>query len=90
VLSEARDARRKSEAISENAIRDIANLGRVMSSAMAMLGVSLRPRTPDMLIEEVGRLPGVVRELELWTAHHAVHRVIAMFESPYQGLDAWR
>jgi hypothetical protein len=32
-----------------------------MSSAMAALGVSLGTRTPETLIEEVGRLPGVVR-----------------------------
>jgi hypothetical protein len=48
---------------------------------MAALGVSLGPRTPEMLIEEVGHLPGVVRDLELSTAHRAVHRVIAIFES---------
>jgi hypothetical protein len=58
-----------------------------MSSAMAGLGVSLGPRTLETLIEEVGRLPGVVRELELSTAGHAVHRVLAMFELHYQGLD---
>jgi hypothetical protein len=85
-LSQARDARRKSEAISEKAIGDIAKLGRVMSSAMAGLGMSLGPRTPEMLIEEVGRLPGVVREIELSTARRAVHRVLAMFESHYQRL----
>jgi hypothetical protein len=39
-----------------------------MGSAMAGLGMSLSPRTPDTLIEEVGRLPGVVRELELSAA----------------------
>jgi hypothetical protein len=75
------------EAISEKAIEDIAKLGRAMSSAMATLGVPLGPRTPETLIEEVGRLPGVVWELELSTARRAVHRVIAMFESHYQGLD---
>jgi hypothetical protein len=69
------------------AIGDIAKLGRVMSSAMAGLGVSLRPRMPETLIEEVGRLPDVVRELELSTARRVVHRVLAMFESHYQGLD---
>jgi hypothetical protein len=58
-----------------------------MNSAMAVLGVSLGPRTPETLIEEVGRLPGMVRELELTTARRAVHRVIAMFESHYKGLD---
>jgi hypothetical protein len=58
-----------------------------MISAMDGFGVSLGPRTPKTLIEEVGRLPGVVRELELSTARRAVHRVLAMFESHYQGLD---
>jgi hypothetical protein len=85
--TQARDAQRKSEAISENVIRDIAKLGRVMSSAVAGLGVLLGLRTTETLIEEVGRLPGVVRELELSTALRAVHRVLAMFESHYQGLD---
>jgi hypothetical protein len=86
-MSLARDARCKSEAISEKAIRDIAKLGRAMSSAMAGLGMSLGPRMPETLIEEVGLLRGVVRELELSTARRAVHRVLAMFESHYQGLD---
>jgi hypothetical protein len=58
-----------------------------MSAAMAELGVPLGPRTPETLIDEVGRLPGVVPELELLTAHRAVHRVLSMFESHYQGLD---
>jgi hypothetical protein len=86
-LSQARDARRKSEAISDNAIGDIANLGRAMSSDTAVLGVPLGPRMPEMLIEEVRRLPGVVWELELSTARRTVHRVLTMFESHYQGLD---
>jgi hypothetical protein len=75
------------EAISEKAIGDIAKLGRAMSLAMDALGVSLGRRTPETLIEEVGRLPGMVRELELSTACRAVHRVLAMIESHYQGLD---
>jgi hypothetical protein len=54
-----------------------------MSSAMAGLGVSLGPMMPDTLIEEVGGLPGVVRELELSTAHRTVHRILTMFESHY-------
>jgi hypothetical protein len=54
---------------------------------MAGLGVTLGPMTPETLIEEVRRLPGVVRELELTTAWQAVHRALAMFESHYQGLD---
>jgi hypothetical protein len=86
-LNQARDAQLKSEAISEMVIGDIAKLGRAMSSAMAGLGMSLGPRTPETLIEEVGRLPGVVRELELSTTRRAVHRVLDMLESHYQGLD---
>jgi hypothetical protein len=58
-----------------------------MSSAMAALGVPLGPRTPETLIEDVGRLSGVVQNLELSTARCAVHRVLAMIESHYQGLD---
>jgi hypothetical protein len=86
-LSQTRDAQRKSEAISEKAIGDVAKLGRTLSSAMAALGVLFGPQTPETLIEEVGRLPGMVRELELSTAHRAVHRILAMIESHYQGLD---
>jgi hypothetical protein len=58
-----------------------------MSMAMAWLGVSLGLVTPETLIEEVERLLGMVRELELVTAQRAMHRVLAMFESHYQGLD---
>jgi predicted unusual protein kinase regulating ubiquinone biosynthesis (AarF/ABC1/UbiB family) len=50
--------------------------------------VSFGPQTPETLIEEVGRLPGMVRELELSTARCAVHRILAMIESHYQGLDS--
>jgi hypothetical protein len=71
------------EAIVEKAIGDIAKLGRAMSSAMAALSVLLGPRKPKTLIEEVGCLPGVVRELELSTARCALHRVLAMIESHY-------
>jgi hypothetical protein len=75
------------EATRQKTIEDLAKLGRVMSKAMAGLGVSLGLVTPETLVEEVGRLPGVVRELELATARQAVHQVLAMFESHYQGLD---
>jgi hypothetical protein len=54
---------------------------------MVALSVSLGSRMPEVLIEEVGRLPGVVRELELSTARRAVHRVLAMIELHYQVLD---
>jgi hypothetical protein len=86
-LNQARDALRKLEAINEKAIGDVAKLGRVLSSAMAVLGVSFGSRTPETLIKEVSRLPGMVRELELSTACHAVHRILAMIESHYQRLD---
>jgi type I site-specific restriction endonuclease len=86
-LNQARDTLRKSEVISEKAIGDIAKLGRALSSAMAALGVSFGPWTPETLIEEVGRLPGMVWELELSTARRAVHRILTMIESHYQGLD---
>jgi hypothetical protein len=86
-LNQARDAQRKSEAISQKVIEDIAKLGRAMSTAMARLDVSLGPMTPEMLIEEVGHLPGIGRKLELTTAWRVVHRVLAMFESHYQELD---
>jgi hypothetical protein len=56
---------------------------------MVALGVSLGPRTPETLIEEVGRLPGVVRELELSTSRRAVHRVLAMIECTTKGWTAW-
>jgi chromosome segregation ATPase len=86
-LNQAREARCKSKAIAEKAIGDVAKLGRSLSSAMVALGVSFGPRTLETLIEEVDRLPGVVRELELSTARRVVHRILAMIESHYQGLD---
>jgi hypothetical protein len=54
---------------------------------MAGLGVSLGLVVPETLVDEVGRLPDVVRELELETTQWAVHRVLTMFKSHYQGLD---
>jgi DNA repair exonuclease SbcCD ATPase subunit len=86
-LNQAREARHKAEAITEKAIGDVTKLGRSLSSAMIALGVSFGLRTPETLIEEVGRLPGVVRKLELSTARRAVHQILTMIESHYQGLD---
>jgi hypothetical protein len=68
-------------------IEDLAKLGRAINMVMVGLGVSLRPVLPEMLVAEVGWLPDVIRELELSTARRAVHRVLAMLESHYQGLD---
>jgi hypothetical protein len=82
-LNQAQDAQRQSEAARQKTIDDLAKLGRVISTAMAGLGVSLGPATPKTLVEEVGRLPGAVRELELATTRRVVHRVLAMFESHY-------
>jgi ATP-dependent Lon protease len=86
-LSQACDALHKSEAISEKAIGDVTKLGRTLSSVMVALGVSFGLRTPETLIEEVGHLSSVVRELELLTTRRAVHQILTMIESHYQGLD---
>jgi hypothetical protein len=66
---------------------DLAKLGWAVSTIMAGLGVPLGSVLPETLVAEVGRLPNVVRELELATARRVVHRVLAMFELHYQGLD---
>jgi hypothetical protein len=68
-------------------IEDLAKLESAISTVMAGLGLSLGPVLTDMLVREVERLPDVIRELKLSTARRAVHRVLAMFESHYQGLD---
>jgi hypothetical protein len=86
-LNQARDVQHESEAARQKNAEDMAKLGRAISTAMAGLSMSLGPVSPEMLVEEVGRLPDVVRELELATARRAVHRVLATFESHYQGLD---
>jgi hypothetical protein len=67
-LNQARDAQCESEAAHQKNAEDTAKLGRAISTAMAELCVSLGPVTPETLVEEVGRLPDVVRELELATA----------------------
>jgi hypothetical protein len=86
-LSQARNARRESEEARKVNIEDLTKLARAIGMVMTELGVSLGLLLPDTLIKEVGRLPGVIRELELSTAWRAVHRVLAMSESHYQGLD---
>jgi hypothetical protein len=42
---------------------------------------------PNTLLEEVERLPEVIKERELSTSRRVVHWVLAMFNSHYQGLD---
>jgi hypothetical protein len=54
---------------------------------MIGLGDLFGPTLPNRLVEEVGRLPGVIKEHELSTTRRAVHWVLAMFESHYQGLN---
>jgi hypothetical protein len=44
---------------------------------------------PEALLEEVGRLPEVIRERELSTARRAVHWVLAMFECTIRYWTAW-
>jgi hypothetical protein len=86
-LNQARDAQRELETARQKNIKDLAKLGRAISTVMAGLGVSLGPGTLETLVEEVGRLPDVVQKRELVTTQRAVHRVRAMFESHYHGLD---
>jgi hypothetical protein len=86
-LNQAQDAQRESEAARRKNTEDMTKLERSISTAMTGLVVSLEPVTPETQVEEVGRLRDVVQELELVTARRAVHRVLAMFESHYQGLD---
>jgi hypothetical protein len=85
--NQARNARRESEEVRRVNIEDLAKLGRAISTVMAGFGVSLGPVLPEALVEEVGHLPDVIRELELSMARRTVHQVLAMFESHYQGLD---
>jgi hypothetical protein len=82
-LNLARDAQRESETARQKNIEDLAKLEQAIGTAMAGLGMSLGPVMPETLVDEVGRLPDVVRELELATALRTVHRVLAMFESHY-------
>jgi hypothetical protein len=60
ILNQARDAQRQSEAARQKTIEDLAKHGRAISTAMAGLGVSTGPVTPETLVEEVGCLPGAI------------------------------
>jgi ABC-type hemin transport system ATPase subunit len=86
-LNEARNARCESKEARKANIEDLAKLGRAISTITAELSVPFRPVLPETLVVEVGRLPYVVRELELSTARRVVHQVLAMFKSHYQGMD---
>jgi hypothetical protein len=84
---QARNARHASEEARKANIEDLAKLARAVGVVMTGLDVSLGLMLPNRLVEEVGRLPGVIRELELSTARRVVHRVLAIFESHYKGVD---
>jgi hypothetical protein len=86
-LNQARNARRESEEAHKTNIKDLDKLRRAVSTVMTGLGVPLGPVLPETLVEEVERLPDVVRELEMATDRRTVHRVLAMFELDNQGLD---
>jgi hypothetical protein len=66
---------------------EYAKLGKLLSQVLTKLGVSVRLMLPETLLKEVERLPEVVKERELSTARRVVHRVLALFDSHYQGLD---
>jgi hypothetical protein len=85
-LEQARNARCKSKESRKVNIQDLAKLARAIGVVMSGLGVPFRPMLPNRLLEEVGRLPEVIKERELSMARRAVHRMLAMFESHYHGL----
>jgi hypothetical protein len=80
----------KSGAISQTVIGDIAKLGTAMSTAMAGLGMTFGLMTPETLIEEVGRLPCVVHELELTTARRGCTESSPCSSHTTKGSTAWR
>jgi hypothetical protein len=86
-LEQGRDARCESEESRKVNIKDLAKLTRAIGIVMIGLDVPFAPMLLDRLLKEVRRLPEVIRERELSTARRAVHQVLAMFESHYQGLD---
>jgi hypothetical protein len=86
-LEQGRDARRKSEESCKVNIKDLAKLTRAIGIVLTGLDVPFVPMLLDSLLKEVRRLPEVISEQELSIARRAVHRVLAMFESHYQGLD---
>jgi chloramphenicol 3-O-phosphotransferase len=86
-MGQACNARCESEEAPKANIEDLAKLARAVGVVMTGLRVPLELVSSNRLIEEVGRLPGVIRELELSTARRVVHRVLAIFESHYKGVD---
>jgi hypothetical protein len=86
-LGHVRSAQCESEEAHKLNILDLAKLARAIGIVMTGLGIPFSSILPDRLVEEVGLLSGVIKELELSTAQRAVHRVLTMFESHYQELD---
>jgi hypothetical protein len=89
-MNKARDAQRKLEATRQKIIEDLAKLGREINTSMAEIGMSLGPVMPEMLVEEVGRLPGVVREFELATAGEQCTESSLCSSRTTKGWTAWR
>jgi hypothetical protein len=72
-LGRARNTRRESEKSRKVNIQDLAKLARAVGAVMIGLGVPFGPMLPDRLVEEVERLPGVIKECELSMARRVVH-----------------
>jgi hypothetical protein len=72
-LSQTRNARRESEETRKANNEDLAKFARAVGAVMTRIGVPFGPMLPDRLLEEVGCLPGVIRELEPSMARREVH-----------------
>jgi hypothetical protein len=86
-LEQARNAWCESEKPRKVSILDHAKLTRAICSVLSGLGIPLGPVLPQMTLEEVGRIPEIIKEHEPSTARKVVHWVLAMFDSHYHGLD---
>jgi hypothetical protein len=86
-LEQAKNARHELETSRKTSILDDTKLARGIGRVLSGRSVPFGPMLPDRLLEEVERLLEVVKERELSTALRVVHRVLAMFDLHYQGLD---
>lgn len=82
-LEDSRRARRESRELCQQDILDRAKFEQFVGQILLELGIPLGPMFPEMLLEQVGRLPGVVKERELSSARKVVHQVVTMFGSHY-------
>jgi hypothetical protein len=86
-LEQAKNTWREPETSCKASIMEHAKLRRVIGGVLSELGVLIGPVLPEALLKLVEFLPEVVKEWEISTARRVVHRVLAMFDSHYQGLD---